>query len=341
MLRSRRPRGRRGASIAVAEGGRRRGSREQGAGKRKGRRCQEQKGGQEGEAADDGGLEAEGCRGGRVRACLAADGRGGERPSHASGAWLQTPDVGKGAFPRRGSVENAGRMAAPAEVGRAQTTVLRPARPYHPQRAALEPSPCEREPTALYKSLLMLSNRQNPSPPPLPPLPPRPPSPPMQTFSPSTALPVASHRTELPPASPSVPTLNDSPYLPSSKCSSASSSAATAAALELDVLTAAGATTPLARKRTVTDSSGKVYPTRPGRGVLLGEPLTHTVTHEQITYIDFPDMDPEVRCRASCGREGAGGRSGRKPRKEASLRRRHSVLAAPFRLQPASLAPLS
>ena len=155
----------------------------------------------------------------------------------------------------------------------------------------------------------MPSDRPSPAPPP-----------PAQTFSssPPADEPAASHRADrpLPPSSSSAYTLYDgsgSPILPSSKRSSASSSAAVAAAkaaaaaVDDDALTAAGATTPLARQRTVTDSSGKVYPTRPGRGVLVGEPLTNVATNEQITYIDFPDMDPEVRPLRGPGR----GKTGR------------------------------
>lgn len=129
---------------------------------------------------------------------------------------------------------------------------------------------------------------------------PSPPPPPPQTCSSSSPTagnePAASHRADPSSSAHTLYDGSDIPIMPSSKRSSASSAAAgKPAAFDPDALTAAGATTPLARQRTVTDSSGKVYPTRPGRGVLVGEPLTNVATNEQITYIDFPDMDPEVR----------------------------------------------
>lgn len=55
-----------------------------------------------------------------------------------------------------------------------------------------------------------------------------------------------------------------------------------------------GLTVPLARQTTV-ECGGLIYPTRSGRGEAVGEPLTHITTNERITYIDFPDGDPEVR----------------------------------------------
>ena len=50
---------------------------------------------------------------------------------------------------------------------------------------------------------------------------------------------------------------------------------------------------------TTVELAGKVYPTRLGRGEEIGEPLRDAITREEITYIEWPDNDPEVRTMSS------------------------------------------
>lgn len=49
----------------------------------------------------------------------------------------------------------------------------------------------------------------------------------------------------------------------------------------------------LKRVRTV-ELNGKQWPTRTGGGEMIGEPLRDARTHEEITYIDWPEGDPDV-----------------------------------------------
>jgi hypothetical protein len=63
----------------------------------------------------------------------------------------------------------------------------------------------------------------------------------------------------------------------------------------------------LTRVRTV-ELEGKVYPTRLGRGEEIGEPLRDAVTREEVTYIEWPEGDPEVStARPLAGAECRGG----------------------------------
>lgn len=50
----------------------------------------------------------------------------------------------------------------------------------------------------------------------------------------------------------------------------------------------------LQRVGTVDDTLGRLYRTHTGGGERIGEPLRDARTNEEITYIDWPEGDPEV-----------------------------------------------
>jgi len=64
------------------------------------------------------------------------------------------------------------------------------------------------------------------------------------------------------------------------------------------------------KRVTTVELNGTQWPTRTGGGEEIGEPLRDARTHEEITYIDWPEGDPDVSLRNFLlGRKSAEGRT--------------------------------